>query len=1400
MKHLLYLTLALLMAHLVRAQNENPQLERLRRSFEPILTQQVPKGILADATPGSGVFERHNGVYGDSMNDPIEVFDVLLNLRNAAVNPTALPTRDAMLSRIAEFKKANIIPVSYVNYAYARLKPEAFMDGIVEMDETSEQFRYTTDPTGFFEMDTVVAFGVHGLIDNASTARFVFPSDLALVNLNGNPPMWVDFGDGQGFRVLEFDKVYTVTYGWPESDHREILVTLSNTNVPANPAIFKGITSRTMQTVYPMPELSLMTSQVSVNSPCFNPDHTGMADARFYIRYGKNQSVSKQIKKPFILVEGFDVDLNPHDDKFGLTDWTTFISGMSFDERNRPVNENLKDLKVLAERLYQESFDVVLVDFRNGADDLFKNGNALIKIIQWVNEHKTGDEGISIMGASMGGLLARYAVRTMEIEGCGPCTKLYGTFDSPHQGANVPAGLQVAVKELGFLSTEAEMAYNLLSSPAAKQMLRYNHSDPTGAVRANWQNHLDQIGHPQIPKRIAITNGSPDGSGNEIVNAGDIMLNTVLRARAYVTQETLGAKVILMDNGVSLADMSLFSQNSDEKSKVYLGKVISKASLDALTNSMESIESGDLANKGFFKKMSKLKKIKAQMRTVTIEQKTEFVTPGEPVDNCSGGQSDYLSILASAFENIDRDEDIFKKSGKIEITVNFASAMTNFTGGNFNTTFVPTFSALDMTEKELNPDLAAMMPHVGNINKAHSPNPEIHPFHSINFSNLQSNQFHVFVNAKSGENIDYIMNELTSTEYELPLSLPVNIDKTTFNFNDESNFAKRIGTITINSGGNLMLNSEGNGRFGDGVKPTKTNIISEFYTENCETRITVSTNGILSLGNNNNELGLNNRAILHIMPGDVLALLSQSTLTIHRGSKVIVEEGATLIYEDNANIQLFGEASDLEIRGRVLIKNGATFRVSQMSGSDAGTLTLVYTDKNQGQALYPSGNEAKVELMGNAPWSGKLLQIKSGPAIFKGFNNVSITKASITLYDHGSIEAHDNFNAEYLYFKSAEDQEQTTAIRTFGQAQQNISLNKFENLNLGIELVHNTNYPDISFQNNYFMNCKTAIHASSCNPEFVENRFENCETALVLSDIPSFKIINGLFKGNNIGLTTIYEPSNYDGFIEDVLFLNNHKAIDFQGNGNVVMSCNRFYSNNLAINTTANLNLSSTYTMDDKSGGYNTFYLNDGGIVTEGGDIYLKNGHNNFISSYQKGDHHFIEGLLSEDAACLNSEGNMEAEDNYWFPIPSNGVLSHAGSNYYKIYKVAYPHISMVRLLGDLENVADGSCFDSNDEDLPSEQQQQKRNEYAAIQATVNCFPNPFSQDLTLVLQLPVRTDVRINVSDATGRQVFSEFLQDVPEGNSVHYLRSLDKLESGLYIVNLQSAVINTKLSIIKK
>lgn len=171
-------------------------------------------------------------------------------------------------------------------------------------------------------------------------------------------------------------------------------------------------------------------------------------------------------------------------------------------------------------------YDIIYINFKNGKDYMQRNAYLVQDIIKWVNSVKVGTQPNVVLGQSMGGVIARYALRDMEnqftanpsIPAWNHQTSLYISHDAPHQGANIPLALQYFARHLAdqFVSTPLgdininvtgnggdvtiEDLQNLLNAQGTKQLLiDYVTS---GFVINNdvgnaWRTELKNMGYPQ---------------------------------------------------------------------------------------------------------------------------------------------------------------------------------------------------------------------------------------------------------------------------------------------------------------------------------------------------------------------------------------------------------------------------------------------------------------------------------------------------------------------------------------------------------------------------------------------------------------------------------------------------------------------------------------------------------------------------------------------------------------------------------------------------------------------------------------------------------------------------------------------------------------------------------------
>ena len=1227
-----------------KAQTGVPLLDDLRNMYNPVTQHLPPDAVFSEMVGATPHFRSYTG---DPLNDNVqqvsEFRQSLLSLRNASLDYQSLPDLDSLQSIVRSYRDNGMIPIGIINYNYMSFRDSAKAWGEVAYDTIAEVVDFTGAPD--FQERRTANVAVFDIVYNTDNPTFIIPSDLYFTNTDSISNLMIDFGDGNGYQPVLFDVPYTISFpGQTE------IVTLLELKLKYDCPLLNDAIPALLDYVFRVPlnkvEVEEPDESLLVNQDpgfanvgyCGDIDLTdpGMVnEAKVHIKYGLGNT-SGTFKKPFILVEGFDLDTDPNDNNFGVLKWSTYWEGRSWDEDGVETRFNLADLKVLSRRLYQAGYDAIFVDYKDGSGDMYKNGNALIKVIQWVNANKTSDEELVVMGASMGGLLSRYALRKMELMGCGHCTKLYGTFDSPHQGANVPLSMQYVVDEFQHMNADIKMGYDGLKRAAAQQMLIHNISPGAIAKRADWKNWLNTYGHPQIPKRVAITNADPNGqdqfSQGAVLYGADMDINGLLKVSAR-----------------------LFSANN--------------------------------GGKGF--------ELKAPGKK--FDKLVNFPSGHTYYDHVAGSQAPWLSMLTAKLDKVKwmvdfinsvADQSIFTRW----INVNFS----DFGVANQLTTFVPTFSSLDMTTQNLNPTLALM--YDKSLGEHLEPDPSNHPFDAIFFHDSndpakQGNQIHVLVDADPGQNVDWIMDQLASVSApftELPAP-----QGSTYNMDGSVSVVTRIPKSTINNGGKLHLYGDFQLNFAQPSDPwpTTQGLTFDYKTSACDPSITINNGGELVLGDDNRPYPNNNKVNLFIATGGMVRINNGGTLTIHEGSRLIIEEGAQLVLSGNTNIVLAGDDAVMKVYGQIILENGADFSFTKGSANRSGYLFFFKTATNSSEFISPTGSGSIIDLSGASYNSDNIAIVQDGAwKVPAGIDTLKLFSGMIRYANNGSMEVNCPVKAQTVTFDEVyTNAVGTTGLKTYGQPGVELKACIFKNLVTGMDVDNGSSTTMPQIDNCHFLDCTTGMSYVGGSFEPVRFRADGCNIgAFVYIDqhsaidnpILTNNVEYGLYLGN-LGTAQV------EVFLDEGLVKNNETGI-FQDAGNlgITAACLDLEDNDTGIKTFGNLNLSTTTSANGQTGGNCTFEDNGAGI-TVFGELYLDEGYNNFTSS-APAPYNFITGHIP--FAYLPASGNLSATNNYWNPAPAS--LSTAGSNWYNItsFNGVNPHPYNVLLTGSMLTSASNNC------------------------------------------------------------------------------------------------------------
>ena len=124
------------------------------------------------------------------------------------------------------------------------------------------------------------------------------------------------------------------------------------------------------------------------------------------------------LTNPAIVVEGFDLD--------NSMDW--------------PVLYDLLNQENLIEDLRADGYDAVVLDFTEATEPIQRNAFVLTELLDQVDGLIAPGRTVALVGASMGGLVSRYALLWLENQGRGHHVRTFLSFDSPQTGRQHPPG------------------------------------------------------------------------------------------------------------------------------------------------------------------------------------------------------------------------------------------------------------------------------------------------------------------------------------------------------------------------------------------------------------------------------------------------------------------------------------------------------------------------------------------------------------------------------------------------------------------------------------------------------------------------------------------------------------------------------------------------------------------------------------------------------------------------------------------------------------------------------------------------------------------------------------------------------------------------------------------------
>lgn len=486
----------------------------LASMFQPLDLDSVKTGFLLDRAVEAVDIRKYNGTLAnDNYVDLMSFRNTLITLNSAIVNSTATSFDGNAITN--SLHEQGVVNLGVAAFKYNYIASNALTNNLISYQNGVVDDVFVNgiwqDP---YSDDYVFVFAPSVPIVQGSSVTYQLTIDKMFTNLDVdlvNHPLEFDNGNGV---YVPIDLPYESTCSYSAGDkHLRLRLTLSNNTV---------LESHAKITI-------LGTASNAVNMP--QPDFT-----QTVYTYSGGQQISAlvtgkscntgTVTKPFVFVEGFDDVILGY-----FRNLSQLFSGSLvkyyeegyFDELlNRIVGRSYGDLdfywfyNTLPSSI-TDNYDVFYVDLKNPEADISDNAILLQSALEWINGLKcVGAERNIVMGHSMGGLIARYALCDMEASQTPHETDVYVSFDSPHMGVNVPLGLQYAFRDLfsvlyGNSSSTGLLLFDnydpvssylmsVYSCPSAKQMMYY-YVEPDGSMTTNyhtsWQTALNTIGFPR---------------------------------------------------------------------------------------------------------------------------------------------------------------------------------------------------------------------------------------------------------------------------------------------------------------------------------------------------------------------------------------------------------------------------------------------------------------------------------------------------------------------------------------------------------------------------------------------------------------------------------------------------------------------------------------------------------------------------------------------------------------------------------------------------------------------------------------------------------------------------------------------------------------------------------------
>ena len=1212
-----------------------------------------------------------------------------LDMSMSSTNPLLVPSPDELLSRDSVARMLYDAPIMSMCLNFQQIHPFAVDSGWLFFDTTHSVVTMMpdtiwVDSTGtnyqVFNPDSLAQLAVsdHEVFTsiirnghfmsttNTVSVTFGLPSSLLISNKMPMPnQITMDFADGNGFQNWGLDQAKTIHYNFSQGvdDNNRILrlrfhfgnhVIESRMRIRVTPNI------READDVFYSNALSY-TCQVPRN---------GFSDAKtkVSIRYGNPQ---KELRKPVVLVEGFETS----SENYGDLTYVSLQNGII----DNTYLQHLNGMKDVFDTLVSLGYDVVYVDLEKSRRHIQRHSLAVVKILQHLNQElmqNGSDEQLVVIGASMGGLIVRHALKTMENANCCHNTRIYGTFDTPHQGAHIPLGIQHMAKaehqfRMGLVAASfvnpvtaivgLYALFNMetdwsevLNSPAAHQMLVDHINSDASIEHQSFMQEMEALGHPDQARRIAIISGSEEGLIHQLSGEKafvDLGWGYDLPHSHQIGYEWSPISFNLDGGHQQQFDVFKWRAFSESRSdrKIYeaaMNPAMFKVRMLAIPLILLTHGSSVLLQTIAYP-FGQLPSVLGTPARIFIEA-IQLTTNGTLLAMHLLGLSPFVYHAPSGTPHYSESP-----GGLNNTPESIADKVPFMTAPNKRHTFVPSVSALDINIDSL------MM----NIESQDVIEQNITPFQSFwapgrNSYSVSLNQLHCDVTQPMYHWLAEQIDQEPAIRDAATGNMRSQLD-TYFNYGRPNDIngpqANLLHPVEVIDGGQLFINHSNFVGFNPSqISGTSNSHFCVSTFKNCDTnRVVIRNGGLLKVGLSM----VQNTGELVFESGSILEVDSGANLVVDNGSTLIIKPGAALEIHPGARIFLNGADAKLVIAGKVILHPRAILTYASET-ADLGVLVFDQPHWNDNGPVpagenWSIGADAKLIIKGNASQTPTVILKHPLNPYDENRNRLAhIDLDAIDLKIDSGMYA--NISADSVTFVNVD-----VAALTAGKK------------HLGVQLWGKSSN-DVLFKNNQFADCyrclkgyqlgvqqPLAIDSCAFSNSDMAMEFENGNFALFAVDVQDCQV--GLASNRALGQSQI-SHSSFDN-VNAPIRMESESSAALQVNASTIENTASIPSDTAIYHHSVGLRMMCTYinnynvgvdcrsaVIDMADDAMNHINATLPILLTDANGLLLKNGENIFGITPT-----YVSGSLDDNALVTFFNQKMDARNNS-MPHSSPGI------------------------------------------------------------------------------------------------------------------------------------------------